>query len=89
MEIDAFHEDYGKQTAWDKYSNNSDNKGDWIKALVEKCGSKKSNRYGIDSRTNQAAPMLNHDDAMTKSDKAVEEKSQRDANLERPENKEQ
>eukprot|EP00957_Ditylum_brightwellii_P097632 7435372-Ditylum_brightwellii.AAC.1 len=31
MEIDMFHEDNGKRTAWDKYSDNSNNEGDWIK----------------------------------------------------------
>eukprot|EP00957_Ditylum_brightwellii_P177183 13497231-Ditylum_brightwellii.AAC.1 len=33
MEIDAFHEEHGNRTVWDKYSDNSNNKGDWIKAL--------------------------------------------------------
>eukprot|EP00957_Ditylum_brightwellii_P125885 9596097-Ditylum_brightwellii.AAC.1 len=32
MEIDALHEENGNPTAWEDYSDNSDNKGEWIKA---------------------------------------------------------
>eukprot|EP00957_Ditylum_brightwellii_P018878 1419507-Ditylum_brightwellii.AAC.1 len=32
MEFDAFHEEHGNRTAWEDYSNNSNNKGEWIKA---------------------------------------------------------
>eukprot|EP00957_Ditylum_brightwellii_P096032 7316345-Ditylum_brightwellii.AAC.1 len=33
MEINAFNEEHGNCPAWDKYSNNSNTKGDWLKAL--------------------------------------------------------
>eukprot|EP00957_Ditylum_brightwellii_P125889 9596533-Ditylum_brightwellii.AAC.1 len=32
MEFDVFHEELGNRTAWEDYSNNSDTKGEWIKA---------------------------------------------------------
>eukprot|EP00957_Ditylum_brightwellii_P150391 11452422-Ditylum_brightwellii.AAC.1 len=32
MEFDPFHEEHANRPAWEDYSDNSDNDGEWIKA---------------------------------------------------------
>eukprot|EP00957_Ditylum_brightwellii_P033272 2520926-Ditylum_brightwellii.AAC.1 len=98
MEMDALHEDYGKRTMWDKISNNSNNKGDWIKATgkgkclfsfkvrtekAEENSIKKMERYGTDSEDTQTTSTLNHR-ATNNGKKVGEATSQKDAGPESP-----